>query len=68
MEDKLQIIEKQTEISTESAPRPIRALRREARRVHTGARSSVERLNALASRVEREIDAILRGEPVAVPH
>ena len=49
-----------------TAPRPIRTLRREARRVHTGARSSVERLNALASRVENEIAAILRGETVAV--
>jgi hypothetical protein len=62
----MQIIEMNTEISTEATPRPIRTLRRDARRVHVGARSSVERLNALASRVENEIAAILRGEAVAV--
>jgi hypothetical protein len=64
----MQTIEIEHEISAEAGPRPIRTLRRDARRVHVGARSSVERLNALASRVEGEIAAILRGEPVAVPH
>jgi hypothetical protein len=64
----MQATEITKELSETATPRPIRAVRREARRAHVGARSSVARLNALASRVEREIDAILRGEPVAVPH
>lgn len=64
----MQAIEETKEIAPDALPRPIRTLRRDARRVHTGARSSVERLNALAFRVENEIAAILRGESVAVPH
>lgn len=64
----MQAIELLTQSIKDSGPRPIRTLRREARRVHVGARSSVARLNALASRVEGEIEAILRGESVAVPY
>jgi hypothetical protein len=45
-----------------------RDLGREARRARAGARVSVARLNALAARVESEIDAILRGVTHAVPH
>jgi hypothetical protein len=45
----------------------LRALRREARRVHAGVRGSVTNLNRLAARVECDLDAILRGSALAKP-
>jgi hypothetical protein len=64
----MQVAEVSREFPSEDGPRPIRALRIEARRAHAGARTSVARLNTLAARVEGEIDAILRGDLLAVPH
>jgi hypothetical protein len=43
-------------------------LGRRTRRVHAVARSRVAQLNTLAARVEQEIDAILRGDLIAVRH
>ena len=43
-------------------------LGRRTRRVHAVARSRVTQLNTLATRVEQEIDAILRGDLIAVRH
>ncbi len=42
------------------SPAQMRALRRRAMRIHAGARSSTEILNALAARVERNPAAVLR--------
>jgi hypothetical protein len=67
----MQAIENIGNVGSESGkgfdPTQLRALRREVRRVHAGARASVARLNALAARVEGDIDAILRGGAMAHP-
>jgi hypothetical protein len=47
-------------IESSFSPAQMRALRRRARRIHAGARSSTEILNALAARVERDPAAMLR--------
>ena len=46
----------------------MRALRRKARRIRAGARSSTEILNALAARVERNPAAVLRDTTPAELH
>jgi hypothetical protein len=46
----------------------MRALRRRAMRIHAGARSSTEILNALAARVERNAAAVLRDVTPAELH
>lgn len=46
----------------------MRALRRRAMRIHAGARSSTEILNALAARVERNAAAVLRDATPAERH
>jgi hypothetical protein len=49
-------------------PAQIRAIRRRAMRIHLGARSSVEILNALAARVEHNPAAVLRDATPAEQH
>ncbi len=49
-----------SDLESRFRPAQMRALRRRARRIHAGARSSVEILNALAARVERDPVALLR--------
>jgi hypothetical protein len=50
------------------SPAQMRALRRKAMRIHAGARSSTEILNALAARVERNPAAVLRDATPAELH
>jgi hypothetical protein len=49
-------------------PAQMGALRRKAMRIHAGARSSTEILNALAARVERNPAAVLRDVTPAELH
>jgi hypothetical protein len=49
-------------------PAQMRALRRRAMRIHAGARSSTQILNALAARVEHNPAAVLRDATPAELH
>jgi hypothetical protein len=63
------IIEKNSlTLESRFTPAQMRALRRRAKRIHAGVRSSTEILNALAARVERNPAAVLRDATPAELH